>query len=66
MRADRRDAGLGEQMIAWAVQEARGRGCRLVQLTSNRQRDEARRHPFYERLGFEPTHVGLKLQLLDD
>jgi hypothetical protein len=33
----------------------------LVQLTSDASRTDA--HRFYQRLGFEPTHVGFKLTL---
>lgn len=61
VRADRRGSGLGEAMVTWSVDQAQRRGCRLVQLTTNAERDHARR--FYERLGFEPTHVGMKLGL---
>jgi hypothetical protein len=32
-----------------------------VQLTTNRQRPDAQR--FYEKLGFVPSHVGMKLKL---
>lgn len=59
--ADHRGRGLGRQMIDWAVGEARARGCRLVQLTSDKRRTDAIR--FYESLGFEATHEGLKLPL---
>jgi len=37
------------------------RGCRLAQLTTNRSRPDARR--FYESLGFEASHEGMKLTL---
>jgi len=56
-----RGRGLGRQLLDWAVEEARARGCRLVQLTSDRRRPEA--HRFYENAGFEPTHLGFKLSL---
>lgn len=57
----RRGGGLGGDMIAWAIQTARDRGCRMVQLTSSNTRLGA--HRFYERLGFQASHVGFKLQL---
>ena len=57
----RRGLGLGEVMVAWAVEEARRRGCRLVQLTTDKQRSDA--HRFYERLGFVATHEGMKRDL---
>ena len=56
-----RGAGIGTQMMEWAVEQARARGCHLVQLTTHRDRDDA--HRFYERLGFAKTHVGMKLSL---
>lgn len=56
-----RGQGLGRMMITWAIDQARSRGCRLVQLTSDKRRSDAIR--FYESLGFEPTHEGLKLLL---
>lgn len=63
VRSDRRGTGLGEAMLQWAIEEARARGCRSMQLTTNRERVDARR--FYERLGFEATHIGMKLTLPD-
>jgi GNAT superfamily N-acetyltransferase len=59
--AAHRGRGLGREMITWAVDQARARGCGLVQLTSDQRRTDAIR--FYASLGFEPTHVGMKLSL---
>lgn len=56
-----RSLGIGEKLIAWAVQRSEQRGCRMVQLTSDKNRPEAIR--FYEKLGFVPSHEGLKLHL---
>ncbi|MDG4857215.1 GNAT family N-acetyltransferase [Streptomyces sp. T-3] len=61
VHADERGSGLGTQFIEWAIDESRRQGCQLVQLTSNASRTDA--HRFYERLGFEASHVGFKLQL---
>ena len=52
---------VGEAMMRWAVDEARRRGCDNVHLTSNKARTDA--HRFYERLGFQKTHEGLRLSL---
>ncbi len=57
----RRGGGLGSQLIGWAIEEARRRGCGHVQLTSDARRVDARR--FYERLGFVASHVGMKREL---
>jgi len=59
--ASMRSAGLGRKLIAFAVERARARGCRLVQLTSDKQRADAIR--FYASLGFVASHEGLKLAL---
>lgn len=56
-----RGLGVGTAMLEWAIGYARERGAALVQLTSDARRVDARR--FYERLGFEPSHVGFKLFL---
>lgn len=59
--SDRRDEKLGEAIFAWAIDECRTRGCSLVQLTTDKARPNA--HRFYDRLGFEPTHIGYKLKI---
>jgi GNAT superfamily N-acetyltransferase len=56
-----RGAGLGTAMMAWAIDEARRRGCALAQLTSDKARTEA--HRFYAGLGFAASHEGMKLHL---
>jgi GNAT superfamily N-acetyltransferase len=56
-----RGQGLGGELIGWIVDDARGRGCARVELTSNAARAGARR--FYERLGFRASHIGMKLYL---
>ncbi|MFC4105350.1 GNAT family N-acetyltransferase [Micromonospora zhanjiangensis] len=61
VRADRRGAGLGRDMMEWAIDQARRRGCAMVQLTTDKSRTDA--HRFYARLGFVATHEGMKLQL---
>ena len=59
--APSRGRGLGEQMMRWAIAESRRRGCSRIQLTTHRSRRAA--HRFYERLGFDATHEGMKLPL---
>jgi GNAT superfamily N-acetyltransferase len=56
-----RSHGLGGAMMGWAIEEARRRGCGLVQLTTDKARPDA--HRFYERLGFVASHEGMKLRL---
>lgn len=59
--SDLRGQGLGGELIKWAIEEARRRGCILVQLTSDASRTDA--HRFYTRLGFAHTHAGFKLKM---
>lgn len=61
VRSDLRGGGIGRQMMTWAVDRARERGCRLVQLTTDKRRTDA--HRFYRSLGFQATHEGMKLPL---
>lgn len=56
-----RGQGIGRQLMLWTIERARARNCHLVQLTSHKTRADA--HRFYERLGFEMSHVGMKLSL---
>ncbi len=56
-----RGQGLGGQMIQWAIDEARRRGCGIIELLSHASRTDAQR--FYERLGFARSHVGMRLRL---
>jgi len=51
---------IGEQLVQWALDEARSRGCRLVELLTHHSRVDAQR--FYERLGFARSHVGMTLR----
>lgn len=59
--ADQRGSGLGRRMMAWSMEQCRARGCRLVQLTTDKSRADARR--FYESLGFVASHEGMKIRL---
>lgn len=56
-----RGQGIGQKMMAWAIERARERGCRFVQLTTHKDRPDA--HRFYDRLGFVASHKGMKLDL---
>jgi ribosomal protein S18 acetylase RimI-like enzyme len=58
--ADCRSRGIGEQMVQWAVVEARAKGCVLVELLTHHTRVDAQR--FYERLGFQRSHVGMTIR----
>ncbi len=56
-----RSLGIGRSMFEWAIGRARERGCRMVQLTTDKSRPDALR--FYESLGFVASHEGMKLKL---
>ena len=53
-----RGRGIGSQMIDWAIEQARARRCRRIQLTTDKRR--IRSHRFYENLGVVPSHEGMK------
>lgn len=59
--ADLRGKGIGGTLIRWAIEQAREFGAGMIQLTSNKARQDA--HRFYESLGFARTHEGFKLKL---
>ena len=61
VRSDLRGRGLGRAMMTWAIDQARERGCALVQLTTDKSRADA--HRFYLGLGFVASHEGMKLAL---
>ena len=56
-----RNGGVGREMIGWAIERCREKGCSSVQLTTNNARVDAQR--FYASLGFKASHVGMKLDL---
>ena len=56
-----RGSGIGQAFFAWAIAKAQEKGCHVVQLSTDKQRPEAKR--FYETLGFVATHEGMKLKL---
>lgn len=52
-----RSRGIGEQLVQWAVAQARASECKLIELLTHNTRVDAQR--FYKRLGFQPSHVGM-------
>ena len=58
-----RGQGIGREMMLWAIERAREKGCISMHLTSHGDRKDA--HRFYEQLGFKKTHVGMKISLVD-
>jgi len=59
IRKDQRGKGIGEKMFIWAIERAKERKAHLIQLTTDKKRPEALK--FYEKLGFQPSHEGMKL-----
>ncbi|MFN9473887.1 N-acetyltransferase family protein [Acidovorax sp.] len=58
--ADRKGQGIGRQMIAHAVQQAREAGCYKLALSSHRKRTDA--HAFYESLGFAQHGLSFSIE----
>ena len=56
-----RGQGIGREMMVWAIERAKEKGCASMQLTTHNDRADA--HRFYESLGFSRSHVGMKLKL---
>lgn len=59
-----RGRGIGGRLFVWAIERARRLDCHILQLTTAASRADAQR--FYTRLGFTPSHVGMKLDLTGD
>lgn len=55
-----RSRGIGEQLVQWAISEAKSNSCKLVELLTHETRVDAQR--FYKRLGFASSHVGMTLR----
>ena len=56
-----RSRGIGAALMQECERRARAAGCRLLQLTTDKSRAEARR--FYEGLGYAASHEGMKKSL---
>ena len=56
-----RGKGIGREMMQWAIERAKEKGCASMQLTTHNDRSNA--HRFYESLGFSSTHTGMKLKI---
>src|SRR5699024_10788170 len=56
-----RGKGMGEKLFKIAIKIEKSEQCGLVQLNTDKQRDDA--HRFYEKLGFSASHEGMKLIL---
>jgi ribosomal protein S18 acetylase RimI-like enzyme len=52
---------IGQWMINTAIEYGKSKGASIIQLTTNKTRVDAKK--FYEQLGFEATHEGMKLYL---
>lgn len=58
---DYRRQGLGKTLFEWAINRSREKGAHLLQLTTDKKRHDA--IEFYRELGFQDSHVGMKLNL---
>jgi GNAT superfamily N-acetyltransferase len=58
--SDRRGRGIGEQLLQWAIGQARAKRAALIELLTHESRVDAQR--FYARLGFSRSHVGMVIR----
>lgn len=58
---EKRGQKIGEWMMRTAIEYGKSKGASIMQLTTNKKRLKAK--VFYEKLGFEATHEGLKMYL---
>lgn len=61
---DYRGQKIGKWMMQQAFDYAKKHDVKIIQLTTNKHRPKAKK--FYERLGFQPTHEGMKCFLETD
>lgn len=59
VREDIRGKGVGTELMKFAIEQSIQTGAHLLQLTTDKQRPDAKR--FYEKLGFKASHEGMKL-----
>ena len=59
IRKDKRGLGIGKIMLEWAINRAKERNVHLLQLTTDKKRPKTIK--FYEELGFNQTHEGMKM-----
>ncbi|USG59564.1 GNAT family N-acetyltransferase [Sneathiella marina] len=56
-----RGSGIGRKMMLDAIDRAKKSNCQLVQLTTDKTRDDA--HRFYDNLDFTASHIGYKMKI---
>jgi ribosomal protein S18 acetylase RimI-like enzyme len=63
VRVDKRHRNrrIGHRMLDWAIDQARQKNCEVIELFVHQSRTDAKR--FYESLGFEAHHSGMRLLL---
>jgi len=61
IRKDKRGLGIGKIIFEWAINRAKERKAHLIQLTTDKKRPKAIK--FYEKLGFNRSHEGMKMHL---
>ena len=59
-----RGKGFGKKLFKWAIKRSIDKGAHLVQLTTDKHRPDA--IEFYKALGFRDSHMGMKLNLLQE
>jgi len=59
VKENQRGKGIGEKLFNWAISRSKEKRAHLLQLTTDKKRPEALN--FYLKLGFKPTHEGMKM-----
>lgn len=64
VRPDRRRQGIGKEMMRFAMERCRARGCYKLSLSTNLKREAA--HRFYESLGFQKHGFSFMVELEEE
>lgn len=62
VKSNFRGQKIGHWMIEKAIEFAKNNQAKIIQLTTNKKRQDAQR--FYQKLGFVASHEGMKLKLI--
>lgn len=63
VKSDLKGQGIGRKMFTWIESTARSWNANMIQLTTDARRQQAQ--DFYTSLGYQPSHIGMKLLLHD-
>ncbi len=61
VKQEYRGRGIGSELVKWTINRAKEKNCRIIQLTANKERQEAIQ--LYRKLGFKESHSGMQIDL---